>query len=289
MWIVFIVTLLFPALVFGQSVDELLREADATLSGKKTTNTQSGTGTSNGKVASPKNSKAAQVAPIPAEDAGRQETAAPAESQTTFNPTEAAQILKADLKAIKDEQTQRDPRVDFSLLGGSLTFAPSFSLYKDDDSFRLEKSAHWTGATVETSAGWTLVRFGQFGLVGTTAGSLGFYSGEGLVNRSGIQSRVYEMRFMTLPMELGAGLGIAWLDNLSLGVRFGPSINVLNQKGLGTQDTLSGVFGGDLLVTSLKARLTSGLSLRADYRRQGLLNTALVSQAMIFGISYNLH
>ena len=281
-----IVLLSLPAgtSVYAQTVEELLREADLTLHGKKVERPPK---------PRPKNATRSQLAPespaMPGSSPALPEEIPPTEAKTHFNPTEAAQILRADLKAIQEEQTKRDPRVDFSILGGRIDFAPSFQLFKDDDTFQLRETARWTGASLEMSAGWTLFRFGQFGLLGLTAGSLGYYSGPGVISRTGVQTRTSEMYLMTAPMEVGAGFGISWDDKVQLIGRVGPSLNVINQRGQGTQDTLSGVFGGDYGVASLRARITSNWSLRADFRKQGITNRNMISESLVFGASYNLH
>jgi hypothetical protein len=204
-------------------------------------------------------------------------------TSTPLTGDEAHEVLNIDVRALSHEQEPQDPRFIAYFSGGIFTARPSFSLYKDDDSFSLHGPAQLSGGTMALSTSWSVSRIKLL-----VKGGAGIYSGSGDVVRTGVENTEGTYDFYIVPINLSAGVGIELFKRLNVAATYGPSLDLITQKGNGQVDTLSGAFSADEFDLSVGTPFGHGWEGQFDWIQNAIFNQNIKGQGFVLGLGYRI-
>ncbi len=216
----------------------------------------------------------------------------PEESNSTASlpSTEARQVLNIDIRALAHEQEPQDPRFTTYFSAGIYNASPSFTMYKDDDSFTLRSPAQLTGGSLALDTSWSIGHIfkDKVAMKAILQGAGGIYTGTAQVARRGVDNSNPSYEYYIVPISLGAGLGFELSRTYALNLTYGPSLHLVNQKGTGEDDTLSGAFSSDQFDLGLGAQFLKGWEAQLNFIYNGLLNQNVKGEGFLIGLGYRI-
>ena len=280
----------------GESVENLLQQANSALSGQK------GSSSSDDKSAqkSPKkiniNTQKETQKNTDVQNAAKDKDTEKPQKETlrAMNTAELDKILFMELEQQKKDAKPIDPQITTSLMLGVSRVESGYEFTKDDDTFKVEKNASLKGGKVGLVPSWSIsndyLSAHNLATRSLLALEIGYLSGHLPVERSGIESGKDTYEYRVIPLDLALGLSLE--NNKNIGVRafYGFGSEIVSQTGQGDSDTLSEYFMNDTLTAQAFFRLTP----RAEFsfcwqkRGSGLVKFAKNSSGQVFGLGFGL-
>jgi hypothetical protein len=276
-----------------ERIDDLLDEANRALGGSSTSQKdkekKSKTKDMDAKPArksTPQKARPADKSPASGAPATGGATDGAKPEEAALKPIDVervTEILALDLQAQERERVTRGRGIQVRLGLGYDRVPPVYSVEKDDDTFRIDETAVFTGVIVEAAAQVPIMSWMRDAAPrgapfwGLTAGA-GFLQGKPRVSRRGVtnQDRTYPYQVVAAD----GGLAFGWSSNLakpgSAGYQIwlsgGYGADIIRQKGDGHYDTFTEVFHGETAALGASWRSDENYEIFSQIRQRGRPN-----------------
>jgi hypothetical protein len=195
------------------------------------------------------------------------------------------EILSVDIRAKKQESTNAYPRSVVRLTAGANWLGNGYGLIQDDDTFSHIGGSALTGLHLEYNPAFLLPFLDgpNTSLSLSLAFGAGYFRGQGLMRRTGVQTgdQIYDLSTFPVSVELGPVFSL-W-RKVGIQVCYGMGVEFVHQSGDSQWNTVTNMFWGDTVSVAVRGYLSDTIEAYAGWQYRGFLvgSTPRVTGSML--------